>query len=155
MRRGQPRLLRPGWAAILAASLLAAAVAPAEVFRWVDDNGDVHFGDRPSQAHRSEPVEIRVNTYEAVTYASHTGAPAESVVMYSASWCGVCKQARRYFEQQQIAFTEYDIEQDAKGRTAYRRLGASGVPVILVGDRRMNGFSVAGFEKLYGRQPRR
>lgn len=45
--------------------------------------------------------------------------------------------------------TEYDIEKDAQARREYDALGARGVPVILVGKKRMNGFSAAGFEKLY------
>jgi glutaredoxin len=70
-------------------------------------------------------------------------------IMYSASWCGVCKKAKRYFEENGITYTEYDVEKSAKGEAEFKRLGAKGVPVILVGNRRMNGFSVDGFEKLF------
>ena len=69
--------------------------------------------------------------------------------MYSANWCGVCKKARRYFEKQGIDYKEYDVETSARGKSDYKKLGAKGVPVILVGKQRMNGFSVDGFEKLY------
>jgi len=48
-----------------------------------------------------------------------------------------------------IRFTEYDIEKSSKGKRLYKNLGARGVPVILVGKKRMNGFSEAGFEKIY------
>ena len=44
---------------------------------------------------------------------------------------------------------EYDIEKSSKGKRLYQDLGATGVPVILVGKQRMNGFSEAGFELIY------
>lgn len=129
----------------------ATGVTSGEIYRWTDENGEVHFGDRPSRAHSSKPVELRINTYEAISYGSSSIATADEVVMYSADWCGVCKQAKRYFRQQGIPFTEYDVERSSRGSTDFRRLGGRGVPVILVGDKRMNGFSVQGFEKIYRR----
>ncbi len=75
------------------------------------------------------------------------------VVMYATSWCPYCRQARNYFRQQGIAYIEYDIEKDAAARQAYRAFGGRGIPVIFVGKRRMNGFSVTGFNKIYRQFP--
>jgi glutaredoxin len=68
--------------------------------------------------------------------------------MLSASWCGTCKKAKQYFRRNGIPFREYDIENSSRGKRLYEQLGATGVPVILVGKQRMNGFSEAGFERL-------
>ncbi|MEM7195663.1 MAG: hypothetical protein AAF402_11980 [Pseudomonadota bacterium] len=46
-------------------------------------------------------------------------------------------------------FKEYDIEQSTAGKIAFEKTGGRRVPVILVGDRRMNGFTESGFELLY------
>lgn len=73
----------------------------------------------------------------------------EKVVMYATSWCPYCQQARNYFRQQGITYTEYDIERDGEARRRYQAFGGRGVPVIFVGKRRMNGFSVSGFNKIY------
>lgn len=73
----------------------------------------------------------------------------EKVVMYATSWCPYCRQARNYFHQQGISYTEYDIERDANAKRRYQAFGGRGVPVIFVGKRRMNGFSVSGFNKIY------
>jgi glutaredoxin len=73
----------------------------------------------------------------------------EKVVMYATSWCPYCQQARNHFRQQGIAYTEYDIERDAEAKRRYQAFGGRGIPVIFVGKRRMNGFSVAGFNKIY------
>lgn len=135
--------------AIVVLGLAIPSVAFSGVYRWVDENGKVYFSDKPSQSHSSEAVKLRINTYEGVSYDTSSFDVGKEVVMYSASWCGVCKKARRYFAERGIKYTEYDIENSAKGKTEFKKLGAKGVPVILVGNRRMNGFSVDGFEKLY------
>lgn len=61
--------------------------------------------------------------------------------MLSTTWCGVCKQARAWLSQKGIPFDEYDVERSETGKAEYRRLGGKGVPIILVGNQRMNGFS--------------
>ena len=73
----------------------------------------------------------------------------EKVVMYATSWCPYCQQARNYFRQRGIPYTEYDIERDAEAKRRYQAFGGRGIPVIFVGKRRMNGFSESGFNKIY------
>ncbi len=76
-------------------------------------------------------------------------AEQQKVVMYATSWCPYCQQARNYFRQQGIAYTEYDIERDAEAKRRYQAFGGRGIPVIFVGKRRMNGFSTSGFNRIY------
>jgi len=71
------------------------------------------------------------------------------VEMYATSWCPYCQQARNYFRQQGIRYIEYDIEKDAAARQAYKAFRGRGIPIIFVGKHRMNGFSVAGLNKIY------
>lgn len=135
--------------------LVAAAPLSAEVYKWTDESGRVHFSDKPSERHRAQKLDVRVNTYEHVSYervevAADIAVDAPGhVTMYATSWCPYCKKARDYFRANDIPYTEYDIENDATAKRRYDRLGATGVPVILVGDKRMNGFSVEGFERIY------
>ena len=138
---------------ILLCLILVTGGAVADIYRWTDSNGNVHFSDQAPDDQASETLELRINTYESVTYDSLTfelPTPAgKKVVMYSASWCGVCAKAKRYFEKKGIPYTEYDVENSRQGKQGFAQLGGKGVPIILVGKRRMNGFSVAGFENLY------
>ena len=53
------------------------------------------------------------------------------------------------FRKKKIPFTEYDIEKSAKAAREYKKLRGTGVPVILIGDRRMNGFSIKTFDSIY------
>ena len=135
---------------IVSAYVMAPSASWAEIYRWVDEGGKVHFSDKPSRSHSSEEVKLRINTYEGVTYdTSSIDVGQRKVVIYSASWCGVCKKAKRYFTEKGIKYTEYDVEKNAEGKLAFKKLGGKGVPIILVGKQRMNGFSIDGFEKLY------
>lgn len=99
--------------------------AQAEIYRWTDENGQVHFGDARPQERESEKITVRVNTYASPSIENHSkifdsnskspqGSKNIKVVMYSASWCGVCKKARKYFKQNNIAFVEYDVETSEK-----------------------------------------
>lgn len=142
---------------LLPGLLLALQSATAEIYRWVDENGKVHFGDAPPRNSEAKRVQPRVNSYRPVTpspasSARATPVRAPRVVMYSTRWCGYCKQARAYFKDKGIRFSELDIEQSPDARRAYDRLGGSGVPLILVGEQRMSGFSVKRFSRLYERQ---
>jgi len=48
---------------LIATLVLLATAAPAkdEVYRWVDENGVVHFGDRPDGQAEAELVDIQVS----------------------------------------------------------------------------------------------
>ncbi|MGV6826209.1 MAG: glutaredoxin domain-containing protein [bacterium] len=136
--------------------LVSSIAAASEIYRWVDEQGKVQFGDRPPSGAGEQAVDLRINTYaKPEIQIPPSNRPSvrrnKKVVMYSAEWCGVCKQARRYFTEQRIRFAEYDVEKSQKGQEDYRALRARGVPVILVGKSRLNGFTPQYFEQLYGR----
>ena len=134
--------------------LVWPCLASAEIYRWVDEQGRVHFSDSASQQD-AEQVEVKVQTVKTVRvnylpeWSSALAPPAASVVMYSTTWCGVCKRAKRYFQEQGIAYTEKDIEARDDWRQEFDRLGGVGVPLILVGKRSMSGFSASRFDALY------
>lgn len=129
-------------------------IATAEIYKWTDDSGRVHFGDSPSKKDNAEKVTVEINSYEHVSYENiefYSGLDAERVTMFSTSWCGYCKKARHYFQSNGINYIEYDIEKSKQAKRMYDSIGGKGVPVILHGKKRMNGFSAAGFERIFGK----
>jgi hypothetical protein len=46
--------------ALALAALLAAATAHAQVYRWVDEQGKVHYGERPPSGAKAKPVEEKL-----------------------------------------------------------------------------------------------
>ena len=125
--------------------------ASAEILKWTDSDGKVHFGDRPPADAVTSVVKVKINTYESPNVEAMQDVlnPKDKVVMYSAEWCGVCKKAKKYFKANNIPYKDYDIEKSSKGKKDYKKLGAKGVPVILVGKKRLNGFSAGSFESIY------
>jgi len=47
-----------GTAVLLATTALAGAAAATEIYRWVDADGTVHFGDRPPADHPVQQIQV-------------------------------------------------------------------------------------------------
>ncbi len=135
--------------------LLCASAQAAEIHQWRDADGNLHFGDAPPQNRQSQRVDVKPNVYKSVALPQTSPADLTvekakpMVTMYSAVWCGVCKRARAYLQANSIPFEEYDIETTRKGEEDYARLGAGGVPLILFGKARMQGFYPQRFQSTY------
>ena len=141
--------------------LAVPLIAFAEIYQWTDAQGKIHFGDSPKDGDKAKKVQVRVNVYEAVTYepvvpattaaqaSPQATAEPKKVILYSTQWCGHCRKAIKYFKDNKIPYVERDIEQDPSARRAYDALGGKGIPIILVGQKRMNGFSIPAFQHIY------
>ncbi len=68
-----------------------------------------------------------------------------NVVVYSASWCSVCKRAKGWMDAQGIAYEEKDIDLSSENARGLRALNARGsVPTFDVDGDVMVGFSEQG-----------
>jgi len=64
------------------------------------------------------------------------------IVMFSTSWCGVCKRARTYFEKENIPFVDHDVDKNQAARAEYLALNPKrSVPTIKIGNEVIVGFS--------------
>lgn len=141
---------------ILIILLFMPSLVGAEIYKWVDEKGSVHFGDSPREEDKAEKIVVNVTSYKFVKVENIEFYQKEKsqkgsgkVVMYSTSWCGYCKKARRYFKEKSVAYVEYDIEKDNAAHKRFKALGGTGVPVIVVGKKKMSGFNVQRFESIY------
>jgi len=141
------------------ALLLPVSSGGGELYKWVDDKGNIHYGDKPPKKVELEKITGVISSFTSVNVEPFTYNPSlvtsgakskgKPVIMYSTSWCGYCKKARKHFERNNIPYKEHDIEKSKKAAKEYKRLNGRGVPVILIGKRRMNGFSASTFDKIY------
>ncbi|HEY6878323.1 MAG TPA: glutaredoxin domain-containing protein, partial [Polyangiales bacterium] len=81
-------------------------------------------------------------------------ATSSDVIIYGASWCGACKQARAFFEHKGVPFVEKDIEKEpgARGemmaKAKAQGVNTSGIPVIDVKGTLVGGFNAARIDQL-------
>ena len=139
--------------------ILWAGSASAKLYKWTDPTGRHFYSDVPPPGGKAGIMEIKVNTerisqtepakVSAETKTAQHDVKAKKVVIYTTTWCGFCRKARAYFDAKGIRYTDYDIENSRKGRMDYKRLKGAGVPIIIIGKERMDGFNQSKFEKLY------
>lgn len=73
-------------------------------------------------------------------------AAEQLVVLYTTSWCGHCKSVKTYLDNLHIEYTNYDIGTSDIAQQKYQALHGIGVPLIFVGNRRIDGFNKAALE---------
>ncbi|MBE9564337.1 MAG: glutaredoxin family protein [Proteobacteria bacterium] len=147
------------YGAVLFITALFPAAVTAEIYKWVDGQGKIHFTDSPPEQASVKQIKLQINSFSSPSVSTFefdsslisTRKISKKVIMYGANWCGYCKKAKRYFVKNSIPYVEYDVETSTKGRKDFKALGGKGVPVILVGNQRLNGFSESSFEKIYQR----
>jgi glutaredoxin-like YruB-family protein len=150
--------------------ILTCSFAGAEMYQWVDENGVVTFKDTPAPASgKRKKVKVYTdddfdpapprqaapaprNGRSGVKVASQPSAPRQerftgTVEIYVTEWCGYCKQAQEYMKSRGIPFVAYDIEKDSDARERHKDLGGRGVPLIIIGSKKMSGFSPAALEQ--------
>jgi glutaredoxin len=81
-----------------------------------------------------------------------TAASVGGVVLYSAVWCGYCTKAKAWLAARGIAYREVDID-TPDGMASYAQAGGGkGVPLLVAGGQRVQGYSPAAYEQLFSRK---
>lgn len=135
---------------------LLANLALAGVYKWTDAQGSVHYSDTPPQSGGAQQVKLHINSFDGpaiVRPRAPLDAPAPQtaqagIVMFTTSWCPSCKRAKAYLSGKGVPYREMDVEQSAEARQQFMQLGGRGVPLILVGNKRMDGFDPNTMEAL-------
>lgn len=120
----------------------------AEIYKVTGADGKVSYTDKDPQSASVKTEKLKIQTYSGAPMVSSYNGSVRKVTLLSAQWCGVCRQAKAYMNSRKIAFEEWDIDQSDYARAKMKELGAKGVPVILVGKQKMNGFSSGGLDKM-------
>ena len=125
--------------------LAAGAVQAAEVYRWVDQAGGVHYTDRPptSTVKQLKAMSGKGNVAEADKESFETKLAKEKspVVLYGGA-CGVlCDEARAFLDQRGIPYQHKDPSKDPEYAVEVKKLtGTLEVPVLVVGKAHQKGF---------------
>lgn len=122
-----------------------STVSAAGIQKWVDENGQAHYGERPPANQKTGTIK---NNISVVTV--DVGATMPSVILYSTSRCGYCKKAKAFMSANKIQYREYDIEKNAVAHSEYKRMGGKGVPLLVMQDRTLHGFSSLSYQSFFG-----
>lgn len=138
------------WRSMLALCLmaLAGAALAGKVYKWVDADGHTQFSDHAPDAVQAKEVTIPTFTGPTELASTPGKAGGREIKLYTTARCGYCKRARAYLANRGLAYTEYDVETSSVGRADYIRLKGRGVPIIFVGEQRMDGYTEAGLAQL-------
>jgi glutaredoxin len=143
---------------VLMIFILGSAQRPvqAQIYSWVDAKGVTHYSDEPpadsKSVHHVKTVDVSAAGEESDTVPQPVSGektdvqPAAvrkfpGVKMYTTQWCPVCKKAKAWLKANKVPFVELDVEASPQNRSQYKGLGGKGVPLILVGAHRMEGWS--------------
>lgn len=143
---------------LLLVLFLAPLASSAGMFKWVDANGQMHYSDSPPDD-VAEPTTDDVHVSSISGPATITTAPTArnakaskekdgKVRIYTAAWCGYCKRAKAHLNSKHVPYEEVDVETTTQGRAAFSDLNGKGVPVIIVGPHRMDGFDPVSLDAM-------
>ncbi|MEW6981236.1 glutaredoxin domain-containing protein [Colwelliaceae bacterium 6471] len=151
--------LGKSWFLLLAITI--SWTATAEIYKWTDENGKVHFSDKQPTNKDAETLDeqalaSRYSSYAQVAvkvlpYDASKNRKPDKLVIYTTTHCGYCAKARKYFAEKKIPYKEKNIETSKKYNREFKKFGGKGVPVLFWGKYKMTGFSVARFEKMYSK----
>lgn len=150
--------------------LAITSYAQAEsLYRWVDKEGRVHYGDKPAE----DATVIEKKKFAApaaagdddLSYNTRKAKQDFPVTLYASPSCGdICAQARSFLNKRGIPYTE-KLLVTKEDIDAYIKLtGANNVPALTVGKNLLSGFApgqwhgeldIAGYPKAapYGSRP--
>ncbi len=84
----------------------------------------------------------------ACEYVHNTSIQSKTnIVIYSTSWCHYCIQAKQFLNQLPVNYSECDIENSAHAKMRFKELQGQTVPLIYVGDIRIDGFNAKAIEQ--------
>ncbi|MEK7322776.1 MAG: DUF4124 domain-containing protein [Pseudomonadota bacterium] len=107
-------------------------IAAAQIYKWVDADGKVHFSDQPPnndskvEAVTAHSYRGQANVAASGVVKPHNGLAVAApkvvaraqVELYTTSWCPYCKQARHFFRSRGVSFKDYDVEKDSRAPPA-------------------------------------
>lgn len=159
---------------VLNVQLYISGVAHGEIYKWVDKNGIMHFGDSPPQDVETarkleslpatppkdpepqaspipeEPLQELKRPIRPVPRQEELTQPMmdAQVEIFMTRWCGYCKKAREFFAERGIAVTEYDIAADSAAAQRKQKIYPSpGVPLVVINGHPIQGFAPHAYKQ--------
>jgi len=134
----------------------AASAQTSGQYKYIDERGRVQLAARLEDIPESQ--RSTASQIGGPAAATRSRAPADDVravndvdvTIFTTRSCGYCRAAMAHFDKLGLDYTNRDVEQDEEARAEYLELtgGRRGVPVIVVGDSWIQGWSRPEFDRL-------
>lgn len=137
-------------AALLLAGVLAAGSAQAQVYRWVDKDGKVHYSDNPPPDAKVDQRKMKDNSVDVgdVGYETKRVAQYAPVTLYVSSDCkALCDQARKLLASRKVPFSESLVQTQEQIDALAKLLGKKDplAPTLKVGSKAVEGFEAGAW----------
>ena len=93
------------------------------------------------------------------TYLNDTVNPTQvpeniagNVTVYGAQWCSVCTNLKGFLTENNIPFTEYDIDHDDAAYQRFKKLGGQGIPLSVAKGQVVHGYNPGAIVKALMRE---
>lgn len=132
--------------------LLAAVSAEAQLYRWTDPSGRVHFTDTPppSNARNVQKKRLPAPAKKAAPsepFSVQQARKTSPVTLYTGPNCDACAQARKLLNERGVPFKEVSVVDEAGAAQLKKAAGGGGiVPAIVVGASSQMGFDQDSYQ---------
>jgi glutaredoxin len=139
---------------IIAATLwLACSDAAGQAYRWVDENGRVHYTQTPPPPGAKGVQRKNFRSDAAVSadlpYATQMAAKNYPVTLYTMPDCGsLCDQARALLVKRAVPFREVSVSTQKEADEVKKLSGRNDLPLLIVGSQQQSGFQEGLFNSL-------
>ena len=127
-----------------------ACTSQAQLYRWTDSSGKVHYSDtQPPAEAKNVEKKSRVRAPEATTqqpYALQQALEKFPVTVYTSKNCGdPCKLGLEYLKKRGVPYTEKVVGKQSEIDQLAKLTGARQVPALLVGTDAQTGYTEQGW----------
>jgi glutaredoxin len=139
--------------------LFASVCASAQVYKWTDAQGTVHYSDTPPPAQKANQIKTpsagqggkdsgQNGAPRALPYELARAAKASPVTLYTTTQtaCPGCEQGRSMLRARGIPYTEKTVNTDEDKEQLRQLSGKLELPLLVVGSRKVAGFQDAAWQ---------
>ncbi len=135
-------------ALVIALALTALPLGAAQLYRWVDEKGNVEWRDTPPPAHakKVETRNVGGNTIETSTmpYSLQQAIKKNPVTLWVFDCGAPCDDAKAHLAKRGIPHSERDVRKNAD--ELKKLIGSAEAPVLFVGATQLKGYSPSAWD---------
>jgi glutaredoxin len=157
--------------ALLIVLFFAGLACAQTLYKSIGTDGRVVYSDKPpldGKLAKTMKAEDLPNTalpagYEAelqrlrqnLNLNGNKSAPAPlavasgSNVLFTAVWCGYCRQAKAYLANKGVQYEAIDIDTPSGKSTFAATGGSGGIPLLVANGKQIRGFSTQAYDKIF------